>query len=356
MIWIAAFLSLAPQDRYEKLSPFEAVRWKGPAYEVQVGKGWYELRGINDLTIDEIVKFCKESEPRRWEKRLDEDLVEMLSRMGKPPGKTVALKVRTLDTGEAKVLADVLMTEENRKAIWRARQPADDTPVQDLRAGKDENRRYFLIGPNKDAQAPEEGWGLVLILPGGDGSADFNPFCKAIWKQVLSERSLAAELVAPKWTPDQVIVWPTDKNRTKGMKFTTEDFVEAVVADVQGNHRIDPKRVFTLSWSSGGPAAYAASLAGKTSVKGSLVAMSVFSPTWLPPLERAKGHAYYVYHSPDDKVCPVRLAENARDQLRKAGAEVEYATYAGGHGWRGDTIGDLKAGFEWLEKNAKKEK
>jgi hypothetical protein len=62
-----------------------------------------------------------------------------------------------------------------------------DVPSQDLRAGGDAQKRYFLIGPAKDAKAPAAGYGLVVILPGGDGSADFHPFVKRIFKNSLPE-------------------------------------------------------------------------------------------------------------------------------------------------------------------------
>src|SRR5687767_162906 len=103
-----------------------------------------------------------------------------------------------------------------------------DVPSQDLRAGGDEHKRYFLIGPRPGAEAPAAGHGLVVVLPGGPGSADFHPFVKRIFKYALPEGYLAAQPVAVKWADDQAIVWPTEGTRAHvpGMKFTTEEFVE----------------------------------------------------------------------------------------------------------------------------------
>jgi predicted esterase len=89
----------------------------------------------------------------------------------------------------------------------------------------------------------------------------------------------------------------------------------------------------------------------KRSVTGSLVAMSVFNPRFLPPLKAANGHAYYLYHSPQDCVCPYRMAEQAKTSLAENGAKVRLETYDGGHGWRGDIYTDIRTGVEWLEKN-----
>src|SRR5262249_36494766 len=41
-------------------------------------------------------------------------------------------------------------------------QEKEDIRAQDLRAGKDEKKRYFLIGPRKGARAPRAGYGLVV--------------------------------------------------------------------------------------------------------------------------------------------------------------------------------------------------
>jgi predicted esterase len=231
-----------------------------------------------------------------------------------------------------------------------AQEDVADIPSQDLRAEKDENKRYFLIGPMKDAKAPKNGFGLVLVLPGGPGSADFHPFVKRIYKHAVPEGYLIAQPVAVKWTEKQEIVWPTAKNRVEGMKFSTEEFVDAVIKDAAGRHKLDPERIFTLTWSSSGPAAYAISLSNPK-VTGSFIAMSVFNPDLLPSLEKAKGHGYYLYHSPDDRVCPFRMAEEAEKDLKKSGAMVKLATYDGGHGWRGGLYDQMREGLQWLEKN-----
>jgi predicted esterase len=225
-----------------------------------------------------------------------------------------------------------------------------DVASQDLRAGKDEQKRYFLIEPPKDAKAPKKGYGLLVVLPGGDGSADFHPFIKRIYKNSVPEGYLLAQPVAVKWTEDQEIIWPTNKNRVEGMKFSTEEFIDAVIKDVAGKYKLDPERAFTLTWSSSGPAAYAASLSS-SKITGSFIAMSVFKPDLLPPLEKAKGHAYFLYHSPDDDVCPFEMAEQAAKELEKGGATVKLATYEGGHGWKGNLYDDIREGVEWLEKN-----
>ena len=162
------------------------------------------------------------------------------------------------------------------------------------------------------------------------------------------------QLVAPKWIEDQPVIWPTKAVPLKEAKFTTEDFLAAVHKEVTKAHKIDPKYVFALGWSSGGPPVYTIALQDKSPLTGAYVAMSVFKPKEYPKIANAKGKPFFIDHSPDDKTCPFRMAEEARDELKKAGAKVEFVTYEGGHGWKGPIWERLKKGREHLEKNAGK--
>ncbi len=227
-----------------------------------------------------------------------------------------------------------------------------DIAAREVRADDDPHKRYFMIGPRQGAEPPEDGYGLIVVLPGGDGSADFHPFVKRIYKFAVPEGYVMAQPIAVQWTAAQKIVWPCAKSKVAGMKFSTEQFVGAVIDDVSRQTSIDPARVFTVSWSSGGPAAYAVSLKEKK-VRGALIAMSVYHPKELLPLSRAKDRAFYVYHSPEDRVCPYRMAEQATRELEKNGAKVKLATYDGGHGWQGPLYDDIGAGIAWLEVNSK---
>jgi len=210
--------------------------------------------------------------------------------------------------------------------------------------------RYFLVGPKKDAAAPSQGYGLLVVMPGGDGSAEFQAFVKRIFQHALPDGYIVAEPVAVKWTPDQQIVWPTRSDAEKGQKFSTEEFVEAVIKDVQAKQPLDKGRIFTLTWSSSGPAGYAIAMQPNTAVTGSFIAMSIFRPEQYPTLAKAKGRAFYIYHSPDDQLISLGQAEEARDALARAGAKVQLVTYQGGHGWSSGTpFEDIRKGVRWLE-------
>jgi RNA polymerase sigma factor (sigma-70 family) len=236
---------------------------------------------------------------------------------------------------------------------------AADADVAEVRAearsaGGDSQKQYFLIGPNgtTEPKPPPDGYRLMILLPGGDGSANFLAFCKRIAKYALTPNYLVAQLVAVAWTPEQArtVTWPTSGQAVAGAGFVTEDFVDAVISDVSQSRKVDPRFILALGWSSGGPAVYAATCRERSRVTGAFVAMSVFKPAFLPKLEPARGHGFYLLHSPEDFI-PIAMAESARDQLTQAGAKVELRTYQGGHGWRGDVYGEIRRGVTWLETN-----
>ena len=242
-----------------------------------------------------------------------------------------------------------------------ASQPASQTeprqneawPAEKLHAGGNDRMAYFLIGPAAESKAPEEGYRLLLVLPGGDGSADFLPFVKRLTENAVGDRHLVAQLVTPRWTADQAnqVVWPTRRQKIKAARFATEAFMHAVVDDVKRRYKIDEHYVFALGWSSGGPPVYADLVNPKSPLAGVFVAMSVFKPDELGDLSVAKGKGVYILHSPKDFI-PLRFAESARDLLAKCGATTTLDTYAGGHGWRGDVYGDIRRGMRWLEQHS----
>jgi hypothetical protein len=106
---------------FPKLSPFSAIRWKESTPEVQVMGSWYEFLAIDDTAASDIVAFCQDKFGTHWQKRYEEDLVQVMAMMGHELGDKAMLKLRNLVTGNIEVHRDVPNTHENRQAIWRAR-------------------------------------------------------------------------------------------------------------------------------------------------------------------------------------------------------------------------------------------
>lgn len=232
----------------------------------------------------------------------------------------------------------------------RAQEDVADVPSAEHFVDENPAQRYFLHGGAEEA--PKKGYRLLVVLPGGTGDADFAAFVKRIWKNALSEKYLVAQLVRPHWSDEQAKrnVWPLKKRPANGMEFSTEEFIDAVIADVEESQDVDPEHVFALGWSSSGPAVYSYALDKKTRLTGAFVAMSVFKPGELPSLKTAKGRPFYLLQSPEDTTTKLEWAKDAEKQLAKKKAEVQLTEYEGGHGWHGDVFGRIRTGVEWLER------
>jgi predicted esterase len=233
----------------------------------------------------------------------------------------------------------------------RAQEISSEIRVQQRSIGSNASQKYFLIERKNEAET-NKARGLILILPGGSGNADFLPFCANVLTLYgIPSDFVVAELIAPEWSKDENrVVWPSKAFPDLRAKFTSEDFVAAVVDDVSSLRNIDERFVFTLGWSSSGHVLYSASAANKK-IRGSIIAMSHFLPGRVPNLEQARGKNYFLYHSPEDQVCPFADARMAERTLKEHGAKVKLVTYKGGHGWVPNTYycDRIKEGIEWLK-------
>ncbi len=239
--------------------------------------------------------------------------------------------------------------------VRRVMKPVSKVSNDVKSAAGDEMAQYILYrGGKKVGDPPETGYRLLFILPGGDGGVGFQGFCKSIARNATNEMFLVAQLIAPVWDEAQAekLVWPTRRKKYHGAKFATEDLAAMVLKDIRRQHPIDEAHIYTMSWSSSGPAAYAMSLAKDLPIAGSLIAMSVYKPQQLPPLAAAKGRSYYLLHSPQDFI-QMRFPKSAQQQLEAAGARVKLQTYEGGHGWHGDAIGNIRRAIDWLQSTSK---
>lgn len=208
--------------------------------------------------------------------------------------------------------------------------------------------RYLLV-PSKTKQTSGRGHALLIVLPGGNGSADFHPFVKRIHEHALSKDFILAQPIARQWTKYQRVVWPTEDSKTSVVKYTTEELVAAVIEDISKKQKIDASQIYLLAWSSGGPAAYATLLQKKTQVSGALIAMSVFKPKRLPEVTNAKNRSIYLLHSQQDLICPFWMAKSAHDTFTNAGVRTNLVDYPGGHGWKGNVYGNIRKGIDWLQ-------
>jgi hypothetical protein len=112
---------------YPKRSPFDAVRWRDATPEVRLDDEWFNLLGIDGVTTKEIVAFSKRTyDEKKWRQRFEEDLVEVLTRMGHEPADVVRVLVTPLGSDLDFIQRAVPMTEAKRWAIKRAAAARED--------------------------------------------------------------------------------------------------------------------------------------------------------------------------------------------------------------------------------------
>jgi hypothetical protein len=125
LVLVTGLLAVEPPkepEHYDKLAPFEAVRWTDGAVEVDLGGIKYELLEIQDLPVGKVLDYCREHYKPEWRKAFEEDLVEVLSKLGKPPEDSVKVRLRRLDDGTERVFEQVMLTESNLEMVVKNRQ------------------------------------------------------------------------------------------------------------------------------------------------------------------------------------------------------------------------------------------
>lgn len=121
-------VSQAALDEPHKLSPFTEVDFEDDDIVVVCEGERYQWLGLDDLSIDTIVASAKKQFGDRWQKRVAEDLVEVLGGMDYEPGETVRLLLRVPTTEQA-VTVSAAMTEDNRWAVYRKRRDAEAADI-----------------------------------------------------------------------------------------------------------------------------------------------------------------------------------------------------------------------------------
>lgn len=119
---VAANLPAIPKADLQS-APYSEIVWPFQPPQVKVGSTRYELLAIDDLKVEQIAEFARKTYGNLWQKRFDEDLVEVLTQMGDPLGEQVILQLRTLDTNKIVTLEGVPMTKSNRRSIYQADNP-----------------------------------------------------------------------------------------------------------------------------------------------------------------------------------------------------------------------------------------
>jgi len=100
-----------------KVSPFTEVRFEDSQVIVTYRKQTYQWLELDGIKVEDITSAAKQHYRGRWLKRVSEDLVEVLGKMGHEPGDSVELRLRNLETSEQQVFENAPMTRANRNSV-----------------------------------------------------------------------------------------------------------------------------------------------------------------------------------------------------------------------------------------------
>lgn len=114
-----------------KVSPFNSVGFFEEKVFVGYGKETYLWLEIDGVPVTEIVAASKKNYGDLWEKRIREDLVELLWKMGHKPGETVKLRLQDFKTKKETIIDRARMTKANRAALRREQQQVDRMAAKD---------------------------------------------------------------------------------------------------------------------------------------------------------------------------------------------------------------------------------
>ncbi|OGO34410.1 MAG: hypothetical protein A2W35_09470 [Chloroflexi bacterium RBG_16_57_11] len=196
----------------------------------------------------------------------------------------------------------------------------------------------MLYLPEGYADQPQKTWPLIFFLHGyGDRGDNLFLLAKASPFMFIREKGpLPFIIVAPLLSAYQ------------GYSSFPEEYLDGVLAEVQGNYRVDPQRIYLTGLSMGGEAAYRLAV-HRPETFAALVLLSCYvdSITY-SLLDRIKDLPVWVIHGENDTVFPLVKAQQPVEALEAVGGNVQLTILEDhDHDTWTDTYSD-PAFYDWL--------
>ncbi len=115
---VSIFQSRHSSD-WKKISPFTDVNFEAGKIIAEYEGTSYEVSSIDGISSTQLIKISKLNFGYRWQKRIREDIAEVLIAAGAPESTSVVLELKELKTGVLKTVSNAEMTKENRSQIYR---------------------------------------------------------------------------------------------------------------------------------------------------------------------------------------------------------------------------------------------
>ena len=134
---------------HPEVSPYNDIYWRGDRPQVRLDDEWFELLEVDGVTVATIVQFCRETTPAstsQWRKRFEEDLWQVIWRMGSFPGLWANLRLRTIDGDRDESAQSRLWTTGRRRDVYRSiHDRRARAPFQAVRFGDNDTSVTALI-------------------------------------------------------------------------------------------------------------------------------------------------------------------------------------------------------------------
>jgi phospholipase/carboxylesterase len=159
---------------------------------------------------------------------------------------------------------------------------------------------------------PDRAWPLVMALHGGSGNGR-----GFLWSWLRDARSHGAILVAPTATGNTWALMGEDSDTAN---------LARILELVRGRWNIDPARLLLSGMSDGGTFCYVTGLESASPFTHLAPVAATFHPLMadMADAERLRGLPIHIVHGRLDWMFPVQVAQQTRDALSAAGADVTY--------------------------------
>lgn len=115
---VTGYYEKSSRPDWKKISPFTAVSFDEERILVEFETVDYELISIAGIERTELIEAAKRKFGSRWQKRIREDIAEVLEAADAYEGRYVDLVVKDPESGSVKSFPGVEMTESNRRQSY----------------------------------------------------------------------------------------------------------------------------------------------------------------------------------------------------------------------------------------------
>ena len=184
---------------------------------------------------------------------------------------------------------------------------------------------YLLYLPENYDGDSQQTWPLILFLC-GTGERGENVFLlgkNGPFQMIREKEPLPAIVAAPML------------HVSRDFRSFPETYLDGVLAEIQANFRVDPKRIYLTGLSMGGEATYRFAL-HRPETFAAIAPLAAFDAKYNPgarqegfqpftvPMEHIKAIPVWAIHGADDTIVPLAAAQSTVNALKQAGGNVRF--------------------------------